>query len=266
MEFRILGPFEAIDDGKLVQLGRRRRQERLVLATLLIDADRLVSMERIFEVLWASQTPRSARSAVQTYVNRVRSDLAPYGVQIVTRGDRYLLRTEGHRIDAANFGDIAKRAFLTPDPREQVHILDQALALWRGPLLADLTDDVARQRLGGPLIDLWFTCLETRAAAQLARRQHLRVISELANVVDQHPAREALVSSLMTALYRAGRQAEALHLYETTRTTLLRDLGVEPGRQLRELHRRILRVEHPPHQLRHLVRQPPFVIMVGVRW
>ncbi|MEV4625501.1 BTAD domain-containing putative transcriptional regulator [Micromonospora sp. NPDC049523] len=239
MEFRLLGPFEARHDGQAVEVGSRR-QERCILAVLLLDVGRLVSTDRLIDLLWNGRPPESLRSAVHTYIGRLRASLTPYGVRILTRGDGYLVEAEGHHVDVAEFTQLTALAGATTDPGERVRLLDRALALWRGPLLADTADDELRERLHGPIEELRLTGIESRAQAQLALGRHSVVVGDLTPLVSRFPTREQLVATLMTALYRASRQADALLLYRTTRQRLVDDLGVEPGPKLREVHQRIL--------------------------
>ncbi|WBB68310.1 BTAD domain-containing putative transcriptional regulator [Micromonospora sp. WMMD812] len=240
MEFRLLGPFEARHRGQLVDLSSRR-QERCILAVLLLDVGHLVSIDRLIDLLWNGRPPASARGAVHTYIGRLRAGLAPYGARIRTGGDGYLMEQDDHHVDVDEFSQLAYQASAATDPAQRVRLLDQALALWRGPLLADTADWELRERLEGPLEELRLTGLELRAEAQLALGRHPRVITELTPLVTQHPTRERLVATLMTGLYRGGRQADALQLYRSTRQTLVDDFGIEPGVRLREAHRRILR-------------------------
>jgi DNA-binding SARP family transcriptional activator len=258
MEFRLLGPFEARHDGHLVELGSRR-QERCILAVLLLEVGRLVTTDRLIDLLWNGRPPVSARGAVHTYIGRLRASLAPYGVRIITRGDGYLVETDGHRVDVEEFGRLAHQASGATDPAERVRLLDRALTLWRGPLLADTADEELRERLHGPIEELRLTGIESRAEAQLALGQHARVISELTPLVTGHPTREQLVATLMTALYQGARQADALLLYRTTRQALVDDLGIEPGMRLREVHRRILRDDHRLHRS----GRPVYEVRVG---
>ncbi|MFC0506290.1 BTAD domain-containing putative transcriptional regulator [Micromonospora costi] len=243
MEFRLLGPFEAYQDGHRVDLGSRR-QERCILAVLLLEADHLVPTDRLIDLLWNGRPPASARRALHTYIGRLRASLAPYAVRIRTGGDGYLVERGEHTIDADEFSALAYRASGTTDPAERVRLLDRALALWRGPVLAGTADGDLRERLHGPLEELRLTGLELRAEAQLALGRHLRVINELTPLLALHPTREQFAATLMTALYRGGRQADALALYRSTRRTLVEELGIEPGMRLREVQRRILRDDH----------------------
>ncbi|RKR86447.1 DNA-binding SARP family transcriptional activator [Micromonospora pisi] len=243
MEFRLLGPFEARQDGHVVEVGSRR-QERCVLALLLLDVGRLVTTDRLIELLWNGHPPGSSRGAIHTYIGRLRASLVPYGVRISTRGDGYVLEGEGHRVDVEEFDRLVSQAGVVTDPTERVRLLDRALALWRGPLLADTAEDELRERLCGPLDELRLTGIELRAEAQLALGMHTQVVGDLTSLVRQFPIREQLVATLMTALYRGARQADALLLYQVTRRRLVDDIGVEPGAKLREVHRRILRADH----------------------
>lgn len=240
MEFRLLGPFEARHEGHLVEVGSRR-QERCLLGVLLLDSGRVVTTDRLIDLLWNGRPPGSARGAVQTYIGRLRGSLTPYGVRISTRGDGYLFEADGHRVDVDEFGQLIRQASAAADPAERVRLLDLGLALWRGPLLADAADDELRDRLHGTVEELQLVGVELRAEAQLALGQHARAIAELVPLAARYPTREQLVATLMTALYRGGRQADALRLYRTTRETLVDELGIGPGPKLREVHRRILR-------------------------
>lgn len=243
MEFRLLGPFEARHDGRLVTVGSRR-QERCLLAVLLLEAGRMVPTDRLIDLLWNGRPPGSARGALHTYIGRLRAALAPYAIRLVTRADGYLVEPDGHVIDVEEFTRLAHRATDAGASEDRVRLLDRALELWRGPLLADVADDELRDRLDGPLEELRLIGVELRAEAQLELGQHARVVGDLTGPADAHPTRERLVGCLMTALYRGGRQADALRLYRTTRRALVDDLGVEPGPELQELHRRILRNDH----------------------
>jgi SARP family transcriptional regulator, regulator of embCAB operon len=243
MEFCLLGPFEARHDGRTVEVGSRR-QERCLLAILLLEAGRLVPTERLIDLLWSEHPPHAARGAVHTYIGRLRGALNPYGVRIVTRGDGYLVEPAGHTVDVEEFARIVRQAIGTTDPGDRLVLLDQAMDRWRGPLLADLVDEELRHRLDAELAELHLLGAELRADALLALGEHARVVSDLTVVAEQHPTRERLVGVLMTALYRSGRQADALLLYRTTRQLLVDSLGVEPGAELHELHRRILRSDH----------------------
>jgi SARP family transcriptional regulator, regulator of embCAB operon len=239
MDFRLLGPFEADHDGLPVPLGSRR-QERCLLAILLLDAGRVVSIDRLMDLLWDGHPPDSARGAVHTYVGRLRRSLGQHGLTIATRYDGYCVDPAGHRIDAEEFVDLIRRAGAAHDPMERVQFYDRALALWRGSLLCDVADEALRVRLDGTLAELRLAGCERRAEAQLTMGQQDRVVSDLLLLAEQYPARERLIALLMTALYRCSRQAEALRLYDLTAKVLDADLDVEPGPELQRLYQQIL--------------------------
>ncbi|MFJ9447635.1 BTAD domain-containing putative transcriptional regulator [Kitasatospora sp. NPDC101235] len=287
MEFRLLGSFEACHEGESVLAGSRR-QERCVLAVLLLEDGRVVTTGRLIDLLWNGNPPASARGTVHTYVGRLRARLRPYAVVIETRHDGYALVPGQHVVDVREFLDLTARAVATGDPGERLRCHDRALALWRGPLLADVADEALRGRLGRRLVELRLSALEQRAEILLAMGRHEQVLADLtapsagAPGTDGSPSdedsasagpqagfpadallsRERLVLALMTALYRAGRQVEALALYRRTRRVLVDGLGVEPGAELAALHDRILRadprLDRPP--------APLYAVRVGEQW
>ncbi|MCH0543335.1 ABATE domain-containing protein [Streptomyces sp. MUM 203J] len=263
MEFLLLGPFEAHNDDDRPMLDGSRRQERCLLGILLLNRDRVVSTARIVDLLWdGTASPESARGTVHTYVGRLRSRLGPAGPRIETRHDGYALADGPYRVDAERFAALVRDAGAAGDPAERVALYDRAVALWRGPLLADVADDRLRDRVGGELAALRTTVLEQRAEAQLAMGLHDRVAAELAGPAQEFPDRERLVAALMTALYRCGRRAEALELYRRTRQALADGLGVEPGTGLSRLHLRILRRD--PRLDRPAA--PLYAVRVGDEW
>ncbi|MEO3765160.1 BTAD domain-containing putative transcriptional regulator [Streptomyces sp. B5E4] len=224
-EFRLLGPFEAVRDGAPVSLSRRR-QERLLLAVLLLAPGRAVGAGRLAELLWDGGGDEGrGRGTLHTYVSRLRVALRPYGVRIVTRGDGYAAEPGGWRTDAADFAERARAAAALRDPEERLRRTEEALRLWRGELLDGLADSELRARLGGELAELRLGALEQRAEDRLhtgldgRRDAGGSLAAELRPLVARYPLRERLVAALMTALYRAGRQAEALDVYRTTRET-----------------------------------------------
>lgn len=261
MDFRLLGPFEARAGGQPIAVGTRR-QERLLLATMLLDAGHLVSIDRLVDLLWGGAPPRSARGAIHTYVGRLRHTLAPHGVVIATRRDGYLVDPAGHTVDTADFVEQAHHAANLLDQGERVRLLDAALALWRGPLLADLADDGLRHRLGAHLTETRISTCELLAELRLGMGHHDRVIAGLTSLAEQYPTRERLIALLMTALYRAHRQADAAALYRETRKVLVAELGAEPGADLQALHTRILRndtsLDRPP--------MPAYAVRIRDQW
>jgi DNA-binding SARP family transcriptional activator/predicted RNA-binding Zn ribbon-like protein len=257
MEFRLLGPFEAHHEGERIEAGSRR-QERCLLAILLLEAGRLVPIDRLIELLWAGDPPRAARGVVHTYIGRLRATLDRYGMTIATRGDGYLVELGGHGTDVARFTDLAHRAAGAADPSERVRLCDEALGLWRGPLLADVADDRLRHRLDADLAERRLSSVELRAEAHLDLGRHDRVVADLTAPAEQYPTRERLVGLLMTALCRAARQADAIQRYQATRHVLVRDLGVEPGPALQALYAQILR--NDPHTVQP--DRPVYVVRV----
>jgi SARP family transcriptional regulator, regulator of embCAB operon len=261
MDFQLLGPFEARAGGRPVVVATRR-QERLLLAVLLLEAGRVVPIERLTDLLWPGQPPRSARGAIHTYVGRLRRNLAAHKVIVATHGEGYRFEPAGHRVDAVDFLEAAQHAATLLDQGERVRLLDAALAMWRGPLLDDLADDELRHRLGAHLVDARLATCELLADIRLAMGHHDRVAADLAGPAEAHPTRERLVGLLMTALYRSHRRAEAIELYHRTRTLLADELGVDPGPDLQALHVRILRsdpnLDRPP--------KPPYAVRVRDQW
>jgi DNA-binding SARP family transcriptional activator/predicted RNA-binding Zn ribbon-like protein len=261
MDFQLLGPFEARAGGRPIAVGTRR-QERLLLATLLLEAGRIVPIDRLIDLLWDGDPPRSARGAIHTYVGRLRRTLAPHDVVIATRGDGYLFEPGGHTVDAAEFVDRARSAATLLDQGERVRLLDAALDMWRGPLLADLAGDELRHRIGAQLTEIRLATCELLGELRLAMGHHDRVVAGLTGLADQYPTRERLIALLMTALYRSHRQADAIELYFGTRKILVAELGVEPGAELQALHVQILRndasLDRPP--------MPAYAVRVRDQW
>lgn len=239
MDFQLLGPFAARHQGRPVLLGSRR-QERCLLAVLLLHPGRAVPTDRLIDLLWDADPPASARATVHTYVGRLRAALRPYALSVETRHEGYAVEQGPHRIDAQEFTALVGQAADARSPVERTGLYDRALALWQGPLLADVADDRLRARLDGRLGELRLSAVEQRAQTQLGMGLHERVVADLTPVLQEHPTRERLVAAQMTALHRAGRRAEALRLYGRTRTLLATDLGIEPNPELRTLHERML--------------------------
>ena len=239
MEFRLLGPFDARDGNTVAAIGTRR-QERHLLAILLLDPGRVVTTDRLIEWLWGGAPPHAARAAVHTYVGRLRRSLEPFGVRLRTEHDGYAFEPDQHWVDVQDFRALVRLAAASTDPAERVDFYGRAMALWRGPLLADLVDDSARCRWGADLGDLRLAAAEEWAEGNLTQGRHAYVVEELAPLVAAHPTRERLAGQLMTALYRSERRADALDTYRATAGALVADFGVQPGPQLRRLHQRIL--------------------------
>jgi predicted ATPase/DNA-binding SARP family transcriptional activator len=240
VEYRALGPLEVLDgSGHKLPLGGVRQQT--VLASLLLRAGKTVGLERLVDELW-EEPPATAARTIQAYVSRLRH-LLPAGA-IESRPGGYALLLNGARLDLQTVEQTAEegRAALASGEYERAaQLLRQALALWRGPALAGLTSDALR-REAERLEELRFEVLEDRLEADLGCGHEREIVPELQALVAEHPFRERPRSQLMLALYRAGRQPEALAAYQDARRTL-DELGVEPSAQLRELEQAILRQE-----------------------
>ena len=246
-EFGILGPLEVSRSGRAVPLGGPR--QRAVLALLLLEANRVVSLDRLAEDIWAGHPPEGWVTTVQIYVSHLRQALEPgrargaAGEVLVTRGRGYLLRVDGERLDAARFQDgfTAGRAALEAGRyAEAAGTLRQALGLWRGGVLADLADYAFTRPEAARLEELRLAAVEARIDADLALGRHDALTAELEQLAGEHPLRERLHGQLMLALYRCGRQGDALAAYRRVRDLLAGELGIDPGEPLRRLHAAVL--------------------------
>jgi DNA-binding SARP family transcriptional activator len=248
MEFFLLGPVLAAVAGQPVELGRRR--ERLLLALLLLEVGKPVTVTRLIELLWEDDLPRDPRAAVHVHVSRLRQRLAAagagrHGVSMVRTGAGYLVQARPDSVDLHRFAALVALARDTGEPAERARVLHGALKLWRGELMADVAPAALRQRLGSELAELRLTALEMRVAADLELGRHDALIPELAGLTAEHPARERLIAARMLALYRAGRQRDALAVYAQAARTLAEQFGLDTGSELRELRTAILRQEPP---------------------
>ncbi len=238
MEFRLLGPVAAINGGMQLELGRR--QERRLLGILLLDAGRAVPGDRLRQLLWGDQPPATARATLHTYVARLRGRLSSHGVVLTTVGEGYAIEVDRLTVDVHRFVHSVAQAPHQPDPAVRSAALQEALDLWRGPLMEDAADDDLRQRLGASLADHRLLAWELQADADLACGREAQVAMRLGELVAAHPTHERLVELLMLAHYRSGRQTEALAAYRALREFLVAELGVEPRPELADLHHRIL--------------------------
>ncbi|WP_328608328.1 winged helix-turn-helix domain-containing protein [Amycolatopsis sp. NBC_00345] len=253
MELRLLGPVQVRVGDTAVDLGPR--QQRLVLAVLAWDVDRVVPIERLVEWLWPGEPPRSATHAIQVQVSNLRSLLAKAGaaeVAISTQGPGYRLHADPMRIDVHRFQRWIEQARGTRDDRRKVTLLEQALSLWTGPALADTATPEVRERLCGGLAETRLVAQEDRFDSLLRLGHHHNVLGELTTLVETHPTRERLVCQLMLARYRGGQAGHALDMGRQTRAHLAEELGIDPGRELRQLELAILRndpaLDPPPRQ------------------
>jgi DNA-binding SARP family transcriptional activator len=235
MEFRILGPLEVIEDGQPLALGGTK--QRALLACLLLRANQVVSADRLIEELWPGAAPRTAAKTIQVYVWRLRKELGEG--RVVTRPPGYLVRVGPSEFDLFRFEELLEKA-RDLDRMHAAEPLREALALWRGPPLADLSYEAFAQTEIARLEELRLAALEERIEADLATGRNAELVGELEALVRRHPLRERLRGQLMLALYRSGRQAEALEVYQAARRTLVDELGLEPGAALQRLEKAIL--------------------------
>jgi YVTN family beta-propeller protein len=257
VEFRVLGSLEAVADGRPLTLGEPR--QRALLAVLLLHRGRRVSSDALVDALWGDAPPPSAVKIVQGYVSGLRRVLGD-GF-LVTRDHGYVLH--GVSTDLDRFEALAaegRRALADGDAAAAAGRLRAALALWRGPPLADFAYDAFAAAEIARLEEARLAALSDRVDADLALGAHAQLVGELEAIVREHPLREGLVARLMLALYRSGRQAEALDAYRAVRQRKIADLGLEPGRELRELQQGILAEDaalDPPASARPLGHPRP---------
>lgn len=238
MDARLLGPLEVEHDGAPVPLGSPA--QRALLARLLLEPNRTVSVDRLIEDVWGEDVPSSAVKMVHVHVSRLRKGL-PAG-RLVTRPPGYALELEPSSIDLVRFDRLrgqGRQALAAGAPARAADRLRAALALWRGPALAEFDAPFAVIETAR-LEELRLACLEDRIEADLALAAHAPLVAELEALVARHPLRERPRGQLMLALYRSGRQAEALAGYRRLRELLAHELGLEPSPPLRALERRML--------------------------
>ena len=253
MEFRILGPLEVRGEHGEVALGGRK--PRAVLAVLLLNANEPVSAERLAVALWGEDVPGAAVKTVQVHVSRLRKALGG-GEMLATTPAGYCLHVGPGELDAERFTRMVedgRRTLECGEAEQASHVLREALTLWRGRPLAELVSEPFAQAEIARLEEQRLGALETRLEADLAAGRHDEVVAELQQLVAEHPTREQLVEHLMLALYRCGRQAEALEAYRDARNVLVEEIGVEPRPQLRDLHDAVLHqdpaLDPPPPEL-----------------
>ena len=226
MEFRILGPLEVVADGQALDLGGPK--QRALLAIFLMEANRVVSSDRLIAALWDEAPPETARKALQVYVSKLRKQFGKERLE--TKAPGYLLRLGPDELDLARFRRL-----------QQEGEFEEALSLWRGPPLAEFAYERFAQAEIERLEELRLACLEERIERDLARGRHVELVGELDALVREYPLRERIRGQLMLALYRSGRQAEALEAYQAARHALVEELGIEPERALRDLHQAVLK-------------------------
>src|SRR5262245_15764716 len=238
MEFRILGPLQVLDEGREVPLGGAK--QRALLALLLLDPNRVVSRDRLIDELWHTDPPDTARTALQVYVSQLRKALGRD--LILTQPPGYLIRVSDGELDFHRFERLVATA-RTEEPAQAALLLREGLALWRGAALAELGDSFARAERAR-LEEQRLAALEQRIEAELALGRHAELVPELEGLVREHWQRERLRGELMLALYRCGRQADALEVYRSGRRLLDEELGLKPDDELQRLEKAIL--NHDP--------------------
>ncbi|MFI8103787.1 AfsR/SARP family transcriptional regulator [Streptomyces sp. NPDC086023] len=243
MEFRLLGAVEVIDGDTGEKLAVPRKRERLLLAVLLLETDRAVTDDRLTDLLWHGHPPTGAPGALRSHVSRLRALLPPDVATLDRQGEGYRLRTDPERVDAHRFRTLVRAAGTEQEPAGRSALLTSALRLWRGPALADAAPEAVRSRLCAGLDELRLQALDQRITADFALGRHRDLVAELTGLLADHPAHEVFAAHLMLALYRCGRQAEALRVHAATRRAVAEELGLDPGPRLRSLHERILRAD-----------------------
>jgi DNA-binding SARP family transcriptional activator/WD40 repeat protein len=240
MQLRVLGPVDARADGRPLALGGAK--QRAVLAMLGLEPNRTVSADHLIEGLWGEHPPSSAAKMLQNYVWRLRGLLgAESGAEILTRGRDYELRIDPESVDVCRVERLLREATRAAEAGEPVDAAREALALWRGPALSDVADQPFAAPAIGRLDELRLDAAELAIDADLAAGRHHEVAGEINALVAEDPLRERFHAQRMLALYRCGRQADALEAYRDARRTLVDEIGVEPGPQLQHLHEAMLR-------------------------
>ena len=243
LEFRILGPLEVVDEEGPVKLGGPK--ERATLALLLLAPNRVVSVEQLADALYSGAPPVTAVTQVQRQVSELRKALGS-AAAIETRSPGYVVRVSAEQLDLSRFERLvaeANGARVEGDRQAEAELLREALTLWRGPPLADLAYESFAQSSIERLEEIRLAALEQRFDADLSLGRHAELVGELDQLTAEHPVRERLHGQLMLALYRSGRQAEALEVYRRARETLLHEFGIDPSPALHELEHAILNQE-----------------------
>ena len=248
MRFRILGPLEVTSPGAAVPVAPRAAKIRAVLATLLVRANEIVSVDSLIDELWGENPPRTATTTLQVYISQLRKLLhaadPEYGRDaLVTRPPGYALHLDPAQLDLTVFEELhqsGRAALLRGEHEAAVDLQRRALALWRAPLASDTPHGALLARTAVRLAEVRAAALEQRIRAELQLGGHQNLVGELQSAVAEMPMREEFHALLMVALYRTGRQADALRAFAQLRQALVEELAIEPGPQLQHLHQRIL--------------------------
>jgi len=247
LEFHVLGPLQVRRAGEEVELVSAK--QRAVLTALILHANRVLSTDTLIEAVWGGTPPSTANHAVHVHVSALRKRLEPERASeqppevLITRAPGYLLRMGPGQLDSDRFENLAAEArthLASDSPRTATDLLRMGLALWRGPALSDLPGSAVADREAGRLEELRTAAVEDRVEADLALGHHSQLVAETSALVAAHPFRERAWAQLMVALYRSGRQGEALERYRALRRLLHDELGVEPAPAVQKLHQLIL--------------------------
>jgi DNA-binding SARP family transcriptional activator/tetratricopeptide (TPR) repeat protein len=246
-DFLTLGQLTAYRHGQPIDLGRRR--ERCLLGVLLLQAGQVATVERLLDLLWDGNPPATGRASLHTHIARLRGHLraggaGPSVLRLAHSGNGYLAEIDRTRIDAYRFQTAVEQARDCAEPVTRVALLRQALALWRGPVLARDAPQRLRDRIGAHLVELRMSAIELTIDTELELGRHRELLGELTTLTAEHPYNERFLGQLMLATYRTGRESETLEIYERFRARLAADLGVDPGPELRRIHLDVLR--HDP--------------------
>ena len=237
--FGLLGPVEGRLGDTPLDLGPRK--QRLVLAALLLEANRPLSTERLVDLTWPDSPPPTARTAIHGRISRLRQVLGAAGVELASASSGYTLRIDPGLVDAHRFTDLLARARTAPDDELASTLYDEALSLWRGPALAGTADEDVRRELCGNLEEARLQAFDELTDVRLRLGRHRDLVEHLTSHLAAHPTRERTAGQLALALYRCGRVGDALETLRRTRTRLADDLGIDPGPELSALEVAILR-------------------------
>jgi DNA-binding SARP family transcriptional activator len=259
VKFNILGPLEIVVGSERLELGGTRQQ--IVIATLLLNANRVVTMDRLLEAIYGEDLPPTSRSQAQISISSLRRLFASHGCGAIisTRAHGYVIQVDSGTLDSQMFAELIAAAHAARDanhPDEAVACYRDALRLWRGPALDGIDSQLIRVA-ASRLDEQRIAAIENRINLELDLGRHHELIGELVELVAEFPLREQLRGQLMLALYRCGRTAEALQVYRQTRRTMIDELGIEPGERLRQLEHAILTSDPSLKPLAKPVGIPP---------
>ncbi|WP_328620756.1 AfsR/SARP family transcriptional regulator [Streptomyces sp. NBC_00354] len=236
LQFDVFGPLTVRRNGELLEIPQAKH--RVVLAALLLRANRTLTAEELIQQLWGGEPPLTARKTLQGYIARLRKVL---GADVVaSRASGYAIAIDGERLDLDRFNVLLHKAELCTEPAERARLFRSALEQTNGTPLVDIPSEYLHQGDGAALLERWLNATESWADAEMAVGRCAEVLPRLRALVSEHSFRESAWRRLMTALYKAGRQGEALAAYQEARRLLSEELGVEPGEELRAAHRQIL--------------------------